>query len=402
MNRYFTTKNILNLFLSAAIVFLITFKASAQDTNASAIINAIGKINIDNNIAAARDKAINNGIEKAVTQILIKMLPIEVLVSNFSNVSKILEANLFDFILDYKILGEFKTDKTYSVIIEATVAKAKINQLLENYNILIAGQKLPSIIIIAGEQSGDETSVKFCFQNRDIPCKSYSESAMLDIFKAKGFNVIPSKNISITTSENNSELPIEIDEQTALEIGTKLHAEIVVIGKTIAQLASNTMGDGKKSFNAEASFTAIRTSNKEKLGSTSQTGVSINIDTTEGSIKSVATAGKMAAEDLSNQILSAWKESSTLSSKFDIIVKGSGNLANFVMFRRILSEIKGVKNISTNAMKYNESSLSLDFNADSNQLAEAILKENFMTFGVNITEVLPNKLVIELIPSKKF
>lgn len=85
-------------------------------------------------------------------------------------------------------------------------------------------------------------------------------------------------------------------------------------------------------------------------------------------------------------------------SKIEIVVSGTRNLADFVKFRRVLSDMPGVNELLIREMRPNETVLIVDFKGDAKSLANALLLKTFDTFGIHISEVMPNVLKIELIP----
>ena len=88
------------------------------------------------------------------------------------------------------------------------------------------------------------------------------------------------------------------------------------------------------------------------------------------------------------------------TEKFEILLKGAGNLANFVMFRRMLSTIEGVKFVQVKALKSDKATISVDFIGTTQELAAALMLKAFESFGINIYDVSDNQLKIELIGSQ--
>ena len=79
-------------------------------------------------------------------------------------------------------------------------------------------------------------------------------------------------------------------------------------------------------------------------------------------------------------------------------MEGTGNLANFVKFRRALTGISGVEGIRVKEIKPNETTLVIEYKGKAEELASALMLQNFGNFGINIYEILPQSLKIALIP----
>jgi hypothetical protein len=82
----------------------------------------------------------------------------------------------------------------------------------------------------------------------------------------------------------------------------------------------------------------------------------------------------------------------------ELIIEGTGNLSNFIKFRRMLNKIPGVEEIQTREMKADEVIIAVDFDGDSSTLANSLLLKTFDTFGINISKVSPNLIKITLVP----
>jgi hypothetical protein len=67
-----------------------------------------------------------------------------------------------------------------------------------------------------------------------------------------------------------------------------------------------------------------------------------------------------------------------------VTVEGSGNLANFVKFRRGLGGISGVEGIQVKDMLPNETTLLVTYRGTAQDLASALTQQAFDTFAVNV------------------
>jgi len=80
-----------------------------------------------------------------------------------------------------------------------------------------------------------------------------------------------------------------------------------------------------------------------------------------------------------------------------VLVDGTQNLSNFVLFRRVLSDIPGVEGIKIREMKADASTLMVGYAGTPKALADALILKTFDTFGININEVSESHLRIEIV-----
>ncbi|MBW2201633.1 MAG: hypothetical protein JRF71_12495, partial [Deltaproteobacteria bacterium] len=179
---------------------------------------------------------------------------------------------------------------------------------------------------------------------------------------------------------------------------SRLKVDVVIVGKSIADIAPNTMGEDIKSFKGAVAARAIKTDTGEVIGATTQTFVSVNTDEIAGSNDSLYEAGAIAGEELSSQIVAAWQKDTRVSTMVELIIEGTGNLSNFIKFRRMLNKIPGVNEIQTREMKADEVIIAVNFEGDASRLANSLLLKTFDTFGINISKVSPNLIKIRLVP----
>jgi hypothetical protein len=86
------------------------------------------------------------------------------------------------------------------------------------------------------------------------------------------------------------------------------------------------------------------------------------------------------------------------SNPVALTVEGSGNLANFVKFRRALGSIPGAEGIQVSDMRPNETTLRVAFRGTAQDLAAALLQQSFDTFGLTVGEIGEGALRVTLAP----
>ena len=86
------------------------------------------------------------------------------------------------------------------------------------------------------------------------------------------------------------------------------------------------------------------------------------------------------------------------ATNVEIVVVGTGELKNFVNFRKILGTVDGVSGINIKEIKPNESTITVEYPGSGENLAEQLMLKTYDTFGIDIFEVSPERLGIELMP----
>jgi hypothetical protein len=81
-----------------------------------------------------------------------------------------------------------------------------------------------------------------------------------------------------------------------------------------------------------------------------------------------------------------------------LVVEGiGGKIASFVKFRGALSTMPGVDNLQLKEMMPDAAVLLVDYQGTSRAFADALLLQNFDTFGLNISAIEPNLIRVQLV-----
>ncbi len=303
------------------------------------------------------------------------------------------------FVQDYKVLTETRSGKSYRVIVKATVAGKKIAKQLSLAGILRAKVTLPAILFFISEQNLQDDAPRYWWGEEMGRFESTAEATMANILRAQGFRIVDHRGINIRKMDDTglSDKPELTDEQ-ALNLGTRLQADVVIVGSAIASPTASVMGDDLKSFKGNLDARVLRVETGEKIANISRTAVTANVDEIAGGRESLTMAGTLAGDQLAPQLASAWRKLAEAPSQVEMMVEGTGNLANFVKFRRALTRISGVGGIRVKEIKpNNETTLIIEYQGKAEELASELMRQNFDNFGINIYEITQENLKIAIV-----
>ncbi len=374
---------------------------NAEENASEKIIEIIGTGAIQGgNVAKARDRAIKNSLVSAVEFAVADFLPLESMIQNFEILNEILYDNSSEFVADYKVLTELKSGRTYRVLVQATVSIDAIKEELISVNIKVYKKNLPKILFLIAEQNFSDISQRYWWTEDLTFVKGYTEIAMTEKMLKNGFSVIDQKSLVINEEFETLKDKADLSNQDAVSLGAILQADVVIVGNSKADIAPNTMGGDIKSFKGTVLARALRTDTGEEIASTIQTEVSVNKDDIAGARDALSNAGYLAGSDLASQIVRKWHEEVKKSiTTLVIIVEGTRDLSNFVIFRAELNEIPGVDSLQTSEMKADEATIVVDFQGNAKELADALMLKNFESFGINIYEISQSHLRVRLVSS---
>ena len=388
-----------SLLLVAAIYLLFPVEAVAKESTDTYVVIGSGLI-YKENISEARNQAIANSLVSAVGRKAAELLPVEALMTHHETLNEILYGKTSKFVKDYKVLTESASDKNYRVIVQATVSGANIKRELSSAGIIVGKKSMPSILFFIAEQKLMDITPRFWWGKGMTFVKPSSEQSMTEALREKGFQIIEHgprvQRLAYGVVDNSPDL----NNQEAVDLGSQLNADVIVMGRAIASSATNVMGGDIKSFKGTITARVLRTTTGEEITAVSRTAVTANVDEIDGSRDALSGAGSLLAEDLAQQIIAAWQKEAKEAFTVKVYLDGTRNLANFVMFRRMLTKLSNVEAIQVKELKSDNAVIEVEYKGKSKELADAMMLHAFETFGINIYEVTPEHLKVELTPNK--
>jgi len=378
--------------LCVGLLFANSSAAKSKDTIKVVEVTASGAI-AGNKIDSARQQAISGGLVSAVALACVDLLPMDAQVEYFEMLNQVLYDQVDEFIQDYKVLTEFVADRQYRVAMRVTVRLDKVEDQLSNAGMLLTQEAMPRILIFMAEQKLEEDTPTYWWGEKLVFVVPSSEVAMANVLRGKGFTIVPRGNL---VEPLNHELDLSIEE--AITIGRHLTADIVVVGVSKEEKSSNTMGGTIKSYKGSVAVRAYRTDTGGAVATVSRAAVAAGEQAAQAGKEALSNAGALTAEELSKQIIAERQMAASTVPSVEIVIIGTGELKNFVKFRKMLGTISGVSGINIKEIKPNESTITVDYNDTGDTLAEELMLKTYDSFGIDIYEVSPERLGIELIP----
>ncbi len=378
--------------------------AAQEETSDKDAIEALGTaVIVGKDVAKAREQAIDNALTAAIARIVARKVPQELLIQQFKELNLKIFNQTDQYVDSYKVLTEALGGERYRVMVQASVSAPRIHEELAALNLLNQPTQLPRVLILlSGSKpagAGDPNA-----PSPDGPINDQTVRALIaKEITAQEMEVIGPEQLAQTPQSQNSPQTAVLTDEKALEIGRQVLADVVIVGVYGALLTPNTMGTDVRSFKGSVNLRALRTDVGVEIASVDQSNVTVSDDATTGRQKAITNASAMAGKRLAAKIVSAWTANSAQTNVqtariVEIVVEGAGSLSNFVMFRRVLSELPGVNDIQIKEMKADEARISVRFQGDGKQLADSLMMKSYETFGIDIFEVGPEIIKVELIP----
>lgn len=359
---------------------------------------AFGISPIKKDTASARESAVAQGLAAALENAVLQALPLEQVTERFNTIGPLLTDHRNDFIQDYKVLKESSDGKTYRVLVQATVLRARIKQALGGGEKADKGGGLPSVLFLMSEQAAGEASPHCWWQGGDAATHpSAAVEAMRQVLSEKGLRVINEKTLPLTQF-NDLRLTGEPTDAQVLEMAKRAGADVVVSGTAVAVAAPGRAGETMQTIKGTVTARPMMAATGGALPTSINTQTALHPNKTGGSRQALANAGKAAGLDIAPKILAQHQSApaSAAGGAFLVHLVGPDVLPYLPAFRTALKNISGVTRHQPLEMAPGKATITVAFDGTPQALADALVLESFDHFSINIAEITGNQITVEL------
>jgi len=385
----------IHLVILVAVLLILVIGAFAQSKEIKA--KGYGTIHGDNK-AAARDKAIEDAQRKAVEQAMGTMISSESVTKNFQLISDRILSLSSGYIEKYRVISEKEIDGEVEVEIAAIVGMSMLNDSAQAIKNLIRRMDRPKIMVLIAEQSireeGQQLSEK---RGGNAVLSSTSlgvvENVLIEFFRAKGFDFVDRQALA-GQIEIADPLTLVNDKERIKKIANLTDAQVAIFGQ--AQARNTGEVQGIYSGQANISLRALKTDTGEIIAATNAHAAVPFVDPSTANTKALSEAAKKISQKLMDQILSQWQSESSGSRSICLVIKGV-KYADVKKLRSWLTKyVRGVKSIHQRYVKDGIAELDLDIQGSAQNLADELSEKKFQKKTIEVLDLLPNKVSIEL------
>ena len=379
------------------VIFCIsTIPAAAQpgSTPASTEITVVGVGTIlANDLGAARDQAIEDGMRKAVQQALGTYIKSETLVENFQLVEDRILSWSAGYVKKYEILKEGKAQMdSYEVQMRATVNLSELRNddgalaaLLEREN--------PRVMVMIAEQNIGETN-RLNYFDVDLTA---AETAIVDAFRNKGFEVVDQSQSKENQQRDIVLSALDGSTKAAVAIAAAQHAELIITGKAVAKVAAGFNLGGMKSCQANITARLISADDAKIIAATSATAAQPHIDEVTGGTLAIQKAAKKCADSLVVKVTAAAQKKFYNQTTVNLRVQGYRDYNELQKFGETLKYyMRGVKSVFQRSAAGGYANFDIKIIGNAPQLARELANKNLEPFKVQVTNVTANRVDVKI------
>jgi hypothetical protein len=367
-----------------------------QQNQGAATVHVLGSSPIrGEDLSSSRQAAIDQCLEAAVSQALLEAIPQERLVANFQVVGEAVYRHTDQFISDYKVLTESTQGKVYRVLVQATISIDRLVAVLTQAGIPLGQKNEMRVLLCVAEKKVTDLNYQYWWGNLAQGEPTVAPETLGNQLHAAGITVVNADSRTYGTLG----YPATLDVNQATDLARQMKANMVVVGRAMAEEAPNTMGSAVRSFRGAIELNAYLVDTGEQVAHIAQDKLVAANDLYQGGKDALLNVTLQAGETLARELQVAWRGQGSGTAAVEMVIEGTGgHIASFVQFRGILGTMSGVDSLQLKEMTPDSAILSVVYQGNARSLAEALLLKNFETFGINIVETGNRYIRLQLIP----
>jgi len=389
-------------------IFLIliigfTLNANAKKLRGTIHLNTVGTgIIEEDDVDKAREKAIQNALATAVETTVDKILPPQLIISNFQLLNDRIYNPIQKFVKGFRVLAEAQSNDFYRVLVKSTISVDTIRSNLSEIGVKAKKKTLPSILMFISEQNIHQEPYQWWRIKPLAPQFNAAESEMTKKFKNINYKIVNRHALVRKLWARSEFQQDDLELNDAIQFAKTNNAQIVIIGSVKAFPSMGVFGSGMVSIDAEITLKAYQAQTGMLIAETYQTARDVKENEILGAKEAVSKAAEAAAEDLHKQIEAGLKKASINASQVELLVSGTQKLSYFVAFRKVLSQdIQGVSGIHLKELKANNAKIIVDFAEGGELLAKRLMMQSFDNFGLNMQQVSSGRIVLALVSKEE-
>jgi len=345
-------------------------------------------------VAAARDRAIDDALRKAVEQAVGTLIESETMVQNYQVLSDSIYSQSKGFVRTYKLNSEKQDGTLYRVSVTATVAVGDVKADLQSLGLLIQRMRRPRVFVLIPEDNVHDSGWWSSWSSSI----GTVEAQVIRALKAKDFTVMDAATVRKSIEKEAALKAMEGDPAEAARIGQQTGAEVVITGQAVSAPAGSVAGSQMNSYQASVTARAIKADTGEILGTTTGTGKAVHLNSVAGGAEALKQAASMAADDLVSQIVTQWAKEASGTRMLAVSVTAlSKDLVDKVV-GSIRTDVRGVAEVYLREYAQFTARLDVDFKGDGQTLSQSLQGLAVAGGTLRVTTYSANKIDVKYIP----
>jgi hypothetical protein len=349
--------------------------------------------------AQAKDKAVADAMRNAVEKAVGTLVTSDSQTKDFELISDRVLTHSKGYIKTFDITKQGDDGSTFSVTLKAVVGKDNLEKDVDALLRLIHQKGKPKILIMVSEQNIGQPDAQAWWSTQGFTTNlDVVENTFIEQWAPAGFSFVDPQALRGKIKVSKALQSPNVDDSEAKTFAGKAGAQVVIVGKAIAQEANGkAFGTNLISARANMSVRAIRTDTGDILATSTIDGGSMALDTTTAGTNALKETAKKMAEDLKGKIMRKWLEEVNSGQGIKLVVNNIKQSKDLRTLKNALSsQIRGVSAVRDRGYKNKTAEFEVEMRGTPQDLAIELESKKFGGFAINVDEVSENTLELTL------
>lgn len=364
---------------------LVSRAAAAEKVETVGLAAIVG-----DDLAAARDRALDDAKRKAVEQVAGTHVTARTVTESFQLVEDTIYARASGFVRSYAILEELREGETYRVRIEAEVdAKALVDDLEK-----IFATKPRVIVLVAEQNIGADRPSYWWGSSGATADLSILQSTLIAAWQPRGYAFIDPGMLAGSLKVDAPLKTPDLSDAAARTLGRDTDADVAVVGKVLVNDAGPMMeGVKMHAYHAVGTLRALSIDTGEILAVVDDTGVAAHVDANLGGRLAIKALAEKAGGALEKKLLARWMAEAASSRSLELVLEGVKSGKELRAVEKAIAQLRGVESVRARRRKGSKVVLVVQVRARAQDFAQDLEAHRYGELGLALREVTSGRLV---------
>lgn len=378
---------------NAAVAAQTAAPAASATTGPAAKVSASGQAAIINNDKpAARDKAIDDALRKAVEQSVGTMISSETVTQNFQLLSDKVFSKARGYVRNYKITSEKEEQGVYVVNVDAEVSSGNLKGDVDGIMQLLRAKNMPRVLVMISEQNVGQGDANFWWGNKTFSTNlDAAENTFMNAWMPKGVRFVDRQALQGKIKVGPAISSAEPTNDAIKEFAGSSGAEVVVVGKAVATDVGTIMGTQMHSVRANISLRVLSLDTGRILATSTRSEAVGHVDPQTGGTLALKKAAEKASDELLEKVLAQWESEVSGPASVTLIVNNVKQAKSLRSLSQALKEqVRGVQDVRQRSFAKKTAELEVEIKGSAQDLADELESKQYQGFALEVEGITSN------------
>ncbi len=353
---------------------------------------ALGRAPLDKSEATAKKQAVDDALSRAVAQVAMQMVDPATLSAKLDVLERAIISQAPRFITNYSHQSSGKSDKAVLALVKVSVNKSALNRALASAGLRILAERLPETLVLVSEETSPGRPPVFWWSGQPgvppvpLPVAQVLKSQGLPVMQAAGLKEQIGSEMRIAT----------LSTAQGLELARSFGAGMLLMGRVRTYPLLSQPGSEPQPV---AQLIMLDVAQGTVMAMEEARGPVYTQTPGPQAAREVTQAVETAVRRLLEKVVSFSPELETGGSELLLEITGVRSLADTMRFEQALMGLTAmVESFSQEKIGAGWASYRLKLKVPASQLADKLLTQNMGNYLLQVLELSPEKMKVEIIP----